>query len=1162
MEHAPLMNIASSSIGLGTIAAISLLYLLVLLGVGSLGRRISRHHKLSPWIFSFALSIYCTSWAFYGVTAQAANNGWWIPPTYIGSLLLFWFGFGLIARIAIACRRYKITSVADFISTRYGHSRLLAILTTLIVLVAIIPYISLQLQAISTSIQALVVIQPSSDWYRDTGLYVTLWLAVFALLFSGKSAKAHQPNPGLMAAIAFESLVKLLALLSIGFFVCFGLFDGFGDIFSQAAQHQAVQEFQQQAQPAYVYWLHVLLGFLATLCLPRQFHVSFVENQQLSQLHHARWVFPGYLLLMSLFTLPLALAGIMLLGPQSNIDLVVLQLPLAANRTDMALLAYLGGFSAGTSMVIVATVVLGIMITNDLLTPLIYRAQSAELQGKQRIKVVTLRRWSMLAVLLLGYLYYRWIGSGAGLAGLGLMAFALIAQLAPALIIGLFSQRVNKQGAVAGLVSGFVIWAYLLLWPELARAGFISSSWLNSGPFGISALAPNSLSGNQLDPLSLGVVLSLSINTLILLLVSHFSSTRLGEWLESQRFLRRTPDKSTDPQPHNLSVQDAFLLVRRFAGEKESRRLLQRYHLSEQNFDQSANPALMQAVERSLAAVVGGASMRLLLQASSKHAQLPIDTVARFVDEASQVFQFNQALLHATIDNISMGISVVDADLRIIAWNQRYLQLFDYPAGLVEVGRPVEDLLRFNLQQGRAGQSLTEKEICTEVQKRLAYLRQGSSYKFQRQQQDGRVFEMQGNPLPGGGFVTTYSDVSSFIEAQRALEVSNDTLEQRVQLRTAELELLNQQLEQAKQQLEASTAAKTRFFAAASHDLMQPFNAAALFCGLIRERSHQADVKQLAQDLNLSLNSAEELLSGILELTKLDAGVIHAQPEPFALAELLEHSAREAALLAQAKGLSFHYQATKLGTCSDKKLLKRLVQNLLSNAIRYTQNGKVVLGVKRHQGQLRLLVADTGVGIAADEQQRIFEEFRQGKQADQKGLGIGLAISQKISQLLGHSLGFYSVEGRGTVFYLDLPLCRVQQKKQLQTAVSAKAFFHQKKVLLLDNEPVLLQAVKELLHSWQIEVQAVSGPAQALAAVQAGFTPDLLLFDYHLDQGATGVDVATQLQQHFGIQAHVVVNSADPNPDIRAAVLNAGFHFMLKPLKEAALKRLFQRLLT
>ncbi|MDX3775076.1 PAS domain-containing hybrid sensor histidine kinase/response regulator [Chromatiaceae bacterium AAb-1] len=1152
------MILNGSSIGLGTIAALSLLYLLVLFSVGRFGRRINSKHPLAPWVFSFALSIYCTSWAFYGVTAQAAVNGWWIPPTYIGSFLLFWLGFKLIARIAIACRRYRITSVADFIATRYGHSRSLAVLITLILIMAIVPYIALQLHAVSTSINTLVGTETGSHWYSDTGLYVSLWLAVFALLFVSRSAKAHQPNPGLMTAIAFESLVKLLALLAIGAFVCWGMFGGIQDIFANARHSSAVAELQQNTLPTHAYWLHVLLGFTATLCLPRQFHVSFVENQHLGHLRSARWIFPLYLLLMSLFTLPLALAGVMLLGDNANIDLVVLQLPLAAQRTDIALLAYLGGFSAATSMVVVATVVLGIMITNELLTPLIYRSQPEQPAAPHKIKIATLRRIAMLTVLMLGFIYYRFIGTDTGLAQLGLMAFTLVAQLAPALILGLLSRKVNRQGAIAGLCSGALLWAYILLLPELSRAGLFSSHWLQHGPLGIRMLAPQQLFGWSADAITLGVLASLTVNCMMVLLVSHFSSTRISEWLESGRFLRTQLTSSTS-RPVNLTVQDCYLLLKRFAGDTEARRLLQR-HLKDHSPDlQQLAPAnLLQAAERSLAAVVGGASMRLIMDAAAKHGQLPLESVARFVDEASQVFLFNQALLRSTVDNISQGISVVDADLRLIAWNQRYIDMFSYPPGIVEVGKPVAEVIRFNLERGLIG----SHDIDAEVHKRLSYLKQGSSYKFQRQQQDGRVLEMQGNPLPGGGFVTTYTDISSFIEVQQQLEQSNQLLEQRVTERTFELQQLNQQLQQAQRKIEATTQAKTRFFAAAGHDLMQPFNASALFASLLRDKVTTPELKQLSQNLISSLNSAEELLGAILELTKLDSGVISAHPQPVMLTTLLDDIAKDAAILANEKGLQFHYLPSKLAITTDRKLLKRVIQNLLANAIRYTPAGKVLLGIKRQGNQARICVIDNGVGIAPQDQQRIFEEFQQGEQQNQKGLGLGLAIARRITAILQHPLTLQSATGKGSSFSITVPLAvkpPVMQSRAVFSNISAS--FAGKTILLLDNEPQLRSAVAQLLRSWQIEVIAVGQPAEALQAIQQALKPDLLLFDYHLDNGATGVDVASQLTSHFGVTAPVIINSADHDEKIREAALNAGFYFLLKPLKAAALKRLFQQLL-
>lgn len=1169
------MLLDQGAIGLGSIAALSLLYLLVLYSVGRLGQRLHGQHPLAPWIFSFALAVYCTSWAFYGVTAQAAVNGWWIPPTYIGSIVLFGVAFQLVSRIAITARRYRITSVADFIATRYGHSRAIAIVTTFIVLLAVIPYIALQLQAISTSIDALVQtsahsVSPmpqsnardSNEWYQDTGWYVTLWLAVFALLFAGKSARAHQPNPGLMTAIAFESLVKLIALVSVGLFVCFGLFDGVADVFAQASSSAKVQALQQQAAPTSVYWIHVLLGFLATLCLPRQFHVSFVEIQHLPHLRYARWIFPGYLLLMSIFTLPLALAGTLLLGDNVSIDLVVLQLPLSANRTDVALLAYLGGFSAATSMVIVATVVLGIMLSNDVLMPLLHKF------GRADVSVVLLRRSAMLAVLAFGFVYYRGIGSQTGLAQLGLMAFVLIAQLAPSLIFGMQQRRLNRQGALAGLLTGASVWCYLLLLPELQRVGLIDWPWLVHGPFSLQMLAPHWL--NQLGPdsISTGTVVSLTMNSLMLWLVSQFSQTRMAEWLDSAAFVGRQSKPSH--LPARLTIQDCYSLLRRYSGEHEALELLQRYLREVDPQSPALAPVNMQqGVERHLAAVVGGASMRLLLGAAAANRQLPIESVAMFVDEASQVYQFNQALLSSTLEHINLGVSVVDRDLRLIAWNRHYVEMFHYPPNLIEVGTPVEELIRYNAQRGYLSQETADgMAIEQEVRKRLTYLRQGSSYKFQRRQRDGRVFEMQGNPLPGGGFVTTYTDVSSFIDVQQQLEAANNTLEQRVSQRTAELQQLNNQLATAKQQLEEKSASQHRFFAATSHDLMQPFNAAALFAGLIREQTKEPSIQQLAQQVGTSLSTAEELLVSLLELTKLDAGAVKPQRAIVALHQCLDAVVQDAQVLAQQKGLRLRYRPCTWSVDTDPRLLKRLLQNLLSNAIRYTPRGRLLVGWRkrtRADGQcwLRLEVWDTGVGIAADEQQHIFQEFQQGRRGDQHGLGIGLAISQRISELLDHPLQLWSEEGRGSCFAVSLPLAHRQRDfVAASTLGDHPQQLAGKRILLLDNDPQLRQAVAELLRSWQCEVYAAASPGEALQHVQQHAALDLMLFDYHLDQGATGVQVALQLQQHWGCQAPVIIHSADQQQATREDALNNGYHFMLKPLKAATLKRTLQRLLT
>ncbi|MDP5036453.1 MAG: hybrid sensor histidine kinase/response regulator, partial [Alishewanella sp.] len=325
----------------------------------------------------------------------------------------------------------------------------------------------------------------------------------------------------------------------------------------------------------------------------------------------------------------------------------------------------------------------------------------------------------------------------------------------------------------------------------------------------------------------------------------------------------------------------------------------------------------------------------------------------------------------------------------------------------------------------------------------------------------------------------------------------------------------------------------------------------------------EPELKQLSENLSHSLNSAEELLTAILDLTKLDSGVIKARHQPVSVQLLLEDIARDATILAEKKGLHFKLHSTKLVVNTDRKLLKRVLQNLLANAIRYTPAGKIVLGVKRRGEQLQICVLDTGVGIALADQQRIFEEFQQGSQPDQKGLGLGLAISHRISAILNHTLTVQSVEGRGSCFSLLLPRAHLVPAPLESTATIRyiSASFAVKKVLLLDNEPQLLHAVAALLQSWQCEVLALQQPSDVLAALQQGFQPDLCLFDYHLDNGATGIDVAIQLTSHFALNVPVIIHSADHDQLIREQALSSGFYFLLKPLKPVALKRLFQRLL-
>lgn len=1141
------------------ISLVAIAYLAVLFAVAWFADKQPKP-QANARIYALSLGVYCTSWAFFGTTAQAANNGWWLAPTYLGTILLFIFGWRVYLQIASICRQQKLTSMADFIATRYGQSSSLSGLISLISVIAVVPYIALQLNATSASIGLLTgsATLNADVFWQDSTFYITLLLALFAVLFGTRRLRPSEHNPGLMTAIAFESLVKLFAFLVVGIYVCFVLFDSPWQLLQQAEKKGIVAQIEQTRSANYVYWVHVLLGVLATLCLPRQFHTAFIEQGSEQQLKSARWLFPLYLVLITLFTLPIAYAGLLYFEGQAvGYDTFVMALPIAAEQSTVTMLAFLGGFSAATSMVIVSSIVLSIMITNDFINQFLLRRHGV-VNGSLRLskqRLLFARRVVILVVLLLSYASHRFFAEGNTLANMGLMSFALVAQFAPAMVLGLWWRKASCLGAQLGILTGSAIWFYALLLPSLVEGLGMESEWLLHGPWAITWLAPRNLLALGLDELSQAVILSLLANTLVYLVVPWFSQARLAERLQSNKFI--LAENETRHTQTRLTYQEFADLLQRFGDPEHVQPLIESSFPKERaKWREIAPTNIEELVEREMSALIGGPSARLVLQVSKDEKAHSIEDVAEFVDEASQVLRFNRDLLQATIENVEQGISVVDSDLKLVAWNKQYSDMFAYPEGSLYIGRPVAELIRLNAER----QLFDFNDLQREVEKRLTYLKQGSAYKFQREHRDGRVFEMQGNPLPGGGFVTTYTDITEFVRQQQSLEQLNTALEEKVQARTVELTLANQQLELAKREAERATESKTRFFAAASHDLLQPFNAASLFCALMNERAQGTELASLSENIKDSLASAEDLLSSILELTKLEAGAFRVNPVVFNLDSLLNPLCNEYDALATAKGLAFVVDAIEVALHTDKALLKRVISNLLSNAIRYTNSGEVRLRLERHAERLSIIIEDTGIGIAKQDQALIFQEFKQlGDKAHGQGLGLGLAISKRICDLLGIDLSMGSELGKGTQFTLLLP-CRDASTRLSDTNTILPTRDNQLnhvKVWLLDNDPNALKALKQLLINWGCEVTCASDQAQLYALMQVS-TADLLIADYQLDGGITGLDVIRNLNI---TEVPIIINTANHDETIRELVSDSGYPLLYKPLKAPALKRMVKRCL-
>jgi len=561
----------------------------------------------------------------------------------------------------------------------------------------------------------------------------------------------------------------------------------------------------------------------------------------------------------------------------------------------------------------------------------------------------------------------------------------------------------------------------------------------------------------------------------------------------------------------------------------------------------AAVPALQEArLERELASVLGAASARLLLDAARREAGRDLDTVAAIVGEASQDLRFNQRLLEAALENMSQGISVVDRELRLVAWNRRYAELFGYPDTLLRVGVPIADLLRHNLRHGWNVDAIED-----EVDKRLRHMRAGTPYVSERVFPGGMVIEIRGNPMPGGGFVATFTDVTAFRQTEAALIRSNETLEQRVADRTA-------RLDQARADAERANDAKSRFLAAIGHDLLQPLHAAQLFTDALAEQLPDDARRGTARQIRGALDSTGDLLAGLLDMSRLEAGGLVPQPRAFPLAEVLDPLASEFRALAAERGLAFRVRPTRAWVRTDPQLLRRVLQNFLANAVRYTAQGGVLLGVRRDGGRLRIEVHDTGPGIPEAEQRAIFEEFRRGDGAAGQGLGLGLAIADRIARLLDAPLGLRSRTGHWTVFSLTLDAVAPVHPEATIAGLSQDSEAGLR-VLVVDNDPQALAALRTVLVGWQYRVVAVADGAAAEAAL-AESPADLWLFDYHLDDGDAGVALHARLTARFGACPCLIL-SADDSGEVRRVALEHGLGLLPKPVKALALRSMLRRLL-
>lgn len=648
------------------VIGVSFCYLALLFGLASWAERRSaagRSLVSNPYIYALSMAVYCTAWTYYGSVGRAATNGLEYLAIYIGPTLMAPLWWVVLRKIIRICKVQRITTIADFISSRYGKHVALGSIVTIICVFGIIPYISIQLKAIASSLSILTGRLNEAEIFPDTSFFIAIGLGLFTIMYGTRHIEATERHEGMVTAIAFESVLKLVVFLAVGLYVTYGVFNGFGNIMEQAAQLPDFKQlitFNKEGGYAQWFWM-VVLSMLAILFLPRQFQVAVVENVNELHLNKAMWLFPLYLFIINLFVLPIAFGGSLLFGNTTiDADMYVLAIPLSEGKSILSLLVYLGGFSAATSMVIVATIALSVMMSNNLIMPVLVSVPAIKNRYSEKLTAMLLysRRLCILLVLLLAYLYYKGVAEYYSLVEVGLVSFAAVAQFAPATIGGIFWKEGTRYGAQVGIIVGAILWFYTLVVPSMVGVGMLPENILNNGLFRISLLKPFELFGLQgLDYISHAMFWSMFLNVGLYIGVSLLTRQTSQERNQAEVFVDifrySTVFESSIVWKGTAYIPDIKSLLVNFLGERRADTAMKAYYRKypgPEDESGKADPKLVTYAEKLLAGVIGTSSARIMVSSVVKEEEISIDEVLNILKESQQLISINNELRRKSME--------------------------------------------------------------------------------------------------------------------------------------------------------------------------------------------------------------------------------------------------------------------------------------------------------------------------------------------------------------------------------------------------------------------------------------------------------------------------------------------------------------------------------
>jgi signal transduction histidine kinase len=952
-------------------------------------------------------------------------------------------------------------------------------------------------------------------------------------------------------------VVKIAAFLVVGAYVTYGMFGGFAELWSQVSANPQIMSRLAGPFDHGNFLVLTLLSTLVFLLLPRQFHVTVVENHSGDELRKARWLFPLYLIAINLFVIPIAAAGLLKFGNTVKADTFVLMLPMSQGAETITIFTFLGGLSAGAAMVVVACVALAIMISNNIVLPLMLKQQEAlrtATPGNMEQSILQIRRTAIMVLLFFGYLYYRIADNSQALAAIGMVSFAAIAQLSPAFFGGLFWARANSRGAILGMGCGIAVWTYTLLLPTLLDPGhwLVSTGLLSSG-----ILKPGALFYSSLSPIANGVLWSLSVNAVAFVLGSISKRPSVSEVSQAAIFVARRQPSALSRRfgPGRVSIGELQQTVGRYLGTRRTERAFEAFWTEAGKKPNGRDPvdqAVLRFSEQLLASAIGSSSSRLVHTILLKRHEVGSRASIELLNEATEAIRYNTDVLQIALDQLDQGISVFDAEFKLAFWNKRFRKLLSLPQSTAQAGVSLNEVAG----QISMAHSLGEQRISDEdIAERILHAEEPWLLALNASE---RIVEVRTAPMPGGGLVVAWLDITDRILVAEALREANETLERRVEERTSELVKANQKLERATKAADEANASKTRFLAAAGHDILQPLNAARLYSSTLLERIGETSEAGLVENIGRSLESVEEILGAVLAISRLDTGKQEVKRADTALQRLFDQMEVEFAPVARDKGLELAFIRTSAWIHTDPAMFRRLLQNLVSNAIKYTPSGRVLVGCRRSGKSVRIEVHDSGIGIAESDRQTIFTEFKrlQNGAKHAPGLGLGLSIVERIAHVLGHKVTIRSRPGLGTCFGVNVPAAAARSEPVAvlgDRAGLANVRLDGLAVLCIDNDISILQGMAGLLGQWGCIVQTASDIEGALAAIAKAGRPDIVLADYHLE-GGTGMEAIAAIRALAGETVPCVLVTADRSPSVKAEADRIGVPILNKPVRPAGLR--------